>query len=173
MRHGSATTASIHAYYTWFKVGDAGTVAARRRFRLDADALTAMMLVMVTFIGTLIAIYSVGYMHGDPGYPRFFAEVSLFVFSMTTLVLADNFAPALRRLGRRRPVQLSADRLLVRQAGGGRRGPQGVPRHAHRRRRPVPRHPAVVVAVRPSRWIIDDVFAASRRTHGRHSTTAC
>ena len=50
-----------------------------------------MMLVMVTFIGTLIAIYSIGYMHGDPGYPRFFAEVALFVFSMTLLVLADNF----------------------------------------------------------------------------------
>ena len=49
------------------------------------------MLVTVTFIGTLIAIYSVGYMHGDAGYPRFFAEVSLFIFSMTGLVLADNF----------------------------------------------------------------------------------
>ena len=60
-------------------------------FGLRADALTAIMLVMVTFIGTLIAIYSVGYMHGDPGYPRFFAEVSLFIFSMTLLVLADNF----------------------------------------------------------------------------------
>ena len=59
-------------------------------FSLRADALTAIMLVMVTFIGTLIAIYSVGYMHGDPGYPRFFAEVSLFIFSMTLLVLADN-----------------------------------------------------------------------------------
>ena len=60
-------------------------------FTLRADGLTAIMLVMVTFIGTLIAIFSVGYMHGDPGYPRFFAEVSLFLFSMTLLVLADNF----------------------------------------------------------------------------------
>jgi NADH-quinone oxidoreductase subunit L len=51
-----------------------------------------MMAVMVTFIGTLIAIYSAGYMHGDEGYARFFAEVSLFIFMMTTLVLADNFA---------------------------------------------------------------------------------
>src|SRR5207253_9201102 len=43
------------------------------------------------FIGSLIATYAAGYMHGDPGYPRFFAEVSLFIFSMTGLVLADNF----------------------------------------------------------------------------------
>src|SRR5437899_4658347 len=49
------------------------------------------MLVTVTFISSLIAIYSVGYMHRDPGYARFFAEISLFIFSMTGLVLADNF----------------------------------------------------------------------------------
>src|SRR5207253_9346388 len=60
-------------------------------FTLRADALTAVMLVTVTFIGSLIAIYSAGYMHGDPGYARFFAEISLFIFSMTGLVLADNF----------------------------------------------------------------------------------
>ena len=68
---------------------NAGNVAAN--FSLRADGLTAVMLVMVTFIGSLIAIYSVGYMHGDPGYPRFFAEVSLFLFFMTGLVLANNF----------------------------------------------------------------------------------
>src|SRR5262249_13579626 len=56
-----------------------------------ADGLSAFMLVTVTFVGSFIAIYSVGYMHGDPGYPRFFAEVALFIFSMTGLVLADNF----------------------------------------------------------------------------------
>jgi NADH-quinone oxidoreductase subunit L len=60
-------------------------------FNLRADALSAMMLVMITFIGSWIAIYSVGYMAGDPGYPRFFAAVALFVTAMTTLVLADNF----------------------------------------------------------------------------------
>jgi proton-translocating NADH-quinone oxidoreductase chain L len=80
---GSATLAT---YYTWFQAGqvDVG-------FTLRADALTAVMLVTVTFIGTLIAIYSVGYMRGDPGYARYFAEISLFIFSMTGLVLADNF----------------------------------------------------------------------------------
>ena len=49
------------------------------------------MLAMVTFVATWIAIFSVGYMHGDPGYPRFFAVISLFVFSMCGLVLANNF----------------------------------------------------------------------------------
>jgi len=58
---------------------------------LRADPLTAIMLSMVTLISTLVAIYAVGYMHGDPGYPRFFAYVSLFVFSMTMLVSVSNF----------------------------------------------------------------------------------
>ena len=49
------------------------------------------MLGMVTFISTLVAIYSVGYMHGDEGYWRFFAYVALFVFSMTMLVSVSNF----------------------------------------------------------------------------------
>ncbi len=95
----------VTSYYTVFHAG-----AVNVDFRLRADALTALMLVMVTFIGTLIAIYSIGYMHGELhgghghggddhghgpatpnyGYPRFFAEVALFIFSMTMLVLGDN-----------------------------------------------------------------------------------
>ena len=50
-----------------------------------------MMLSMVTFVATLVAIYAAGYMAGDPGYPRFFAVVGLFVFSMTSLVLSNNY----------------------------------------------------------------------------------
>src|SRR5580704_4283428 len=65
-------------------------------FRVDivlrADSLTAIMLGMVTFISTLVVIYASGYMHGDPGYWRFFACVALFVFSMTMLVSVSNFA---------------------------------------------------------------------------------
>jgi NADH-quinone oxidoreductase subunit L len=76
----------VRKYYTWFQAGDANI-----GFTLQADALTAMMLVMITFISSLIAIFSVGYMHGDEGYARFFAEIALFIFSMTGLVLADNF----------------------------------------------------------------------------------
>ncbi len=55
------------------------------------DPLTAVMLVVVTVVGLLIFIYSIGYMHGDPRYPRFFAYLSLFAAAMLTLVLADDF----------------------------------------------------------------------------------
>ncbi len=58
---------------------------------LQADPLTAIMLAVVTCISSLVAIYSIGYMHGDAGYWRFFAYVGLFVFSMTLLVSATNF----------------------------------------------------------------------------------
>lgn len=66
-----------------------------RDFRIDitlrADALTAIMLSMVTFISALVAIFGAGYMHGDRGYWRFFAYIGLFVFSMTMLVSVSNF----------------------------------------------------------------------------------
>jgi|Deesub1362A_J573_1020465.scaffolds.fasta_scaffold00169_48 NADH-quinone oxidoreductase subunit L len=55
------------------------------------DQLTAIMLIVVTSISSLIFIYSVGYMHGDRGYYRFFAYLSLFVFSMLVLVMSNNF----------------------------------------------------------------------------------
>jgi NADH-quinone oxidoreductase subunit L len=58
---------------------------------LRLDPLTSTLLVIITCVGLLVAIYSIGYMHGDPGYPRFFALVSMFVFSMTMLVAASNF----------------------------------------------------------------------------------
>ena len=58
---------------------------------LRLDPLTATLLVIITCVGLLVAIYSIGYMHGDPGYPRFFALFSMFVFSMTMLVAASNF----------------------------------------------------------------------------------
>ena len=55
------------------------------------DPLTSMMLVVVTAIGTCVEIYSIGYMHDDPRFSRFFAYLSLFLFSMLGLVLSDNF----------------------------------------------------------------------------------
>ena len=122
-----------------------------------------------------IAIFSVGYMHGDPGYPRFFAVMSLFVFSMCVLVLANNFLLLVRVLGRRRPVQLPAGRLLVREAVGRGGGPQGVPGHPHRRRRAAPRHlPAVEdrrLAHRPDRALRPHREAPAATT--ATLTTAC
>jgi NADH-quinone oxidoreductase subunit L len=55
------------------------------------DQLTSIMLIVVTVCGSLITIYSAGYMHGDPGYPRFFAYLSLFTFFMLMLVMGNNF----------------------------------------------------------------------------------
>jgi len=55
------------------------------------DPLTGVMLLVVTGVGFLIHLYSVGYMHDDPGYARFFAYLNLFVFSMTRLELAGIF----------------------------------------------------------------------------------
>ncbi|MFM9414309.1 NADH-quinone oxidoreductase subunit L [Peptococcus simiae] len=55
------------------------------------DPLTAMMLFVVTVISLLVSIYSIGYMEGDPGTPRFFTYLSVFVASMLILVLANNY----------------------------------------------------------------------------------
>jgi NADH-quinone oxidoreductase subunit L len=58
---------------------------------LYADQLTAVMLMVVMSVGFLVHVYSIGYMHGDGGYYRFFSYLPLFVFSMLMLVLADNY----------------------------------------------------------------------------------
>ncbi len=72
--------------YTWIPAG--GFVVEAAFF---VDALTACLLIVVTTIGLLVHIYSIGYMSHDPGYWRFFAYLNLFMFSMLLLVLADNF----------------------------------------------------------------------------------
>jgi len=73
--------------------GDAGSSALTFSIpvALRLDPLTATLLVIITGVGLLVAIYSIGYMHGDPGEPRFFALVAAFVFSMSMLVAASNF----------------------------------------------------------------------------------
>jgi proton-translocating NADH-quinone oxidoreductase chain L len=70
----------------WLSVTDLEIPIAFR-----VDGLTTMMLAMVTFVSGLVALFAVGYMAGDPGYPRFFALIGLFVFSMTGLVLSNNY----------------------------------------------------------------------------------
>jgi NADH-quinone oxidoreductase subunit L len=72
--------------YTWLTSG--GT-----RFEIGflVDRLTALMMVVVTFVSLMVHIYTIGYMAEDPGYQRFFAYISLFTFSMLMLVMANNF----------------------------------------------------------------------------------
>ena len=61
-------------------------------FGLKLDPLALVMTLVVTGVGALIHLYSIGYMHEDEGAPRFFSYLNLFIFSMLTLVLADNYA---------------------------------------------------------------------------------
>ncbi len=72
--------------YTWASYGSSHFDVG---FLLDG--LSAIMLVVVTFVSLLVHIYSIGYMEEDPGYPRFFAYMSLFTFAMLCLVLGNNF----------------------------------------------------------------------------------
>lgn len=65
-----------------------GSVTFSMGFYLDS--VTAIMLIVVTLVSSLVHIFSMGYMHGDPRYPRFFAYLSLFSFSMLFLVVSDN-----------------------------------------------------------------------------------
>jgi len=55
------------------------------------DRLTALMMVVVTFVSWMVHIYTIGYMRDDPGYQRFFSYISLFTFSMLMLVMSNNF----------------------------------------------------------------------------------
>ncbi len=80
--HGSAMLSQ--SLWTWFQVGD---VPIRLGFAFDR--LTAVMLLFVTGIGTLIHLYSIGYMAHDRGFARFMAYLNLFMFAMITLVLGD------------------------------------------------------------------------------------
>lgn len=72
--------------YEWIP---AGNFSVEIGFQLDA--LSAVMLFVVTFVGMLIHIYSTGYMHGESGYYRFFAYLNLFMFSMLLLILGNSF----------------------------------------------------------------------------------
>jgi NADH-quinone oxidoreductase subunit L len=74
------------AVYTWATSGDT-------RFEIGflIDQLSATMMVVVSFVSLMVHIYTIGYMHEDPGYQRFFSYISLFTFSMLMLVMSNNF----------------------------------------------------------------------------------
>ena len=72
--------------WTWV---EAGSFSAPMSFLIDP--LSTIMLLVVAGVGFLVHVYAVGYMHGDPGYPRFFTYLNLFMLSMFLLVLGDNY----------------------------------------------------------------------------------
>ncbi|MBE9516867.1 MAG: NADH-quinone oxidoreductase subunit L [Proteobacteria bacterium] len=72
--------------YTW---GISGSIPMEVGFLIDS--LTVMMMVVVTFVSLMVHIYTIGYMHEDPGYQRFFSYISLFTFAMLMLVMSNNF----------------------------------------------------------------------------------
>ncbi|MEK6743849.1 MAG: NADH-quinone oxidoreductase subunit L [Nitrospirota bacterium] len=72
--------------YSWITIGSLNINVG-----FQIDQLTAVMLMVVTTLSTLIHIYSIGYMHGDKGFARFFAYLELFTFFMLVLVMANNF----------------------------------------------------------------------------------
>jgi NADH-quinone oxidoreductase subunit L len=72
-------------FFTWLKVG-----SFQADFAYLLDPLSGIYILFITGVGLLIHIYAAGYMHGDPGYYRFFCYLNLFMFMMLTLVLADN-----------------------------------------------------------------------------------
>ena len=74
------------AVYTWLNSGNA-------HFEVGflVDKLTAVMMLVVTFVSLMVHVYTIGYMHEDDGYRRFFSYISLFTFSMLMLVMSNNF----------------------------------------------------------------------------------
>ena len=71
--------------FTWIESGN-----LKAEWALKIDTLTAIMVLVVTSVSTMVHVYSIGYMHHDPHNPRFFAYLSLFTFAMLMLVTADN-----------------------------------------------------------------------------------
>ena len=82
---GGAQAENI-SVYTW-----AVTDGLRMEVGFLVDRLTALMMCVVTFVSFAVHIYTIGYMHEDPGYQRFFSYISLFTFSMLMLVMSNNF----------------------------------------------------------------------------------
>ncbi len=85
MLWGGAVAENIYLY-TW-----AVTDGLRMELGFLVDRLTALMMVVVTFVSLMVHVYTVGYMKDDPGYQRFFSYISLFTFSMLMLVMSNNF----------------------------------------------------------------------------------
>lgn len=72
--------------FNWFTIGE-----FKVNFAFQIDQLSIIMMMIVTGVGFLIHLYSIGYMHGDKGFYKFFSYLNLFIFSMLLLVMGSNF----------------------------------------------------------------------------------
>jgi NADH-quinone oxidoreductase subunit L len=93
--HGAAEHTLVETLWTWIPGGGAQTAHGPVPFNVDwayqVDPLSSVMLLVVTFVGFFIHVYSIGYMGHDPGYARFMSYLNLFMFAMLTLVLGANY----------------------------------------------------------------------------------
>jgi len=86
VKNGNPLEGQAGHIYSWI-AGESFNV----NIGFHVDALTTVMLLVITGVGFLIHVYSIGYMHGDEGYTRYFAYLNLFVFAMLILVLGNNY----------------------------------------------------------------------------------
>jgi NADH-quinone oxidoreductase subunit L len=82
----AAKRETVITLFNWMNVGNLNV-----NFAYQVDQLSIIMALVVTGVGFIIHVYSIGYMHGDKGFWRFFAYLNLFIFAMMNLILADNF----------------------------------------------------------------------------------
>ena len=121
--------------YTWL-VSD----GIRMEIGFLIDRLSALMMVVVTFVSLMVHVYTIGYMHDDPGYTRFFSYISLFTFAMLMLVMSNNL---LQLFFGWEAVGLVSYLLIgfwYTRPTRDLRQPQGVPRQPRRRFRLPARH---------------------------------
>ncbi len=93
--HGAADHTLVETLWVWIPGGSAELATGAARFSVDwayqVDPLSSVMLLVVTFVGFFIHLYSLGYMGFDAGYARYMAYLNLFMFAMLTLVLGANY----------------------------------------------------------------------------------
>jgi NADH-quinone oxidoreductase subunit L len=93
--HSAAEHTLVQTLWTWLPGGAVQTASGAAPFHVDwayqVDPLSSVMVLVVTFVGFLIHVYSVGYMGHDPGYARYMSYLNLFMFAMLTLVLGASY----------------------------------------------------------------------------------
>ncbi len=89
--HGAPEHTLVERLWTWIPATAVGAVSLGVDWAYQVDPLSSVMILVVTGVGFLIHVYSIGYMSHDPGYPRYMSYLNLFMFSMLTLVLGANY----------------------------------------------------------------------------------